>query len=140
MSDLKILAVSVDGKLSLALARPTEKIADIDKLVQIVTLCFLNRGKRSIFNPGRTGGLRELLGSNVNPDDPQELFADIRLTVNQVERFIKESQAMTTRRPSERLRSLQLVDIVGTTDDEIKLYVAVVNEENKFTRAVVVVP
>lgn len=140
MSDLKILAVTVDGKLSLALARPTTKISGIDKLVQIVTLCFLNRGKRSIFNPGRTGGLRELLGSNINPDDPQELFADIRLTVNQVERFIKESQTSTQRRPSERLRQLQLVDIVPTDLQEIQLYVAVVNEENQYTRAVVVVP
>lgn len=140
MSDLKILATTVDGKLSLALARPTQRAAGIDKLVQIVTLCFLNRGRRSIFNPGRTGGLREILGANINPEDPQELFADIRLTVSQVERFIKESQAKTTRRPSERLRRLDLVDLVPTDLQEVHLYVAVVNEENQFTRAVVVVP
>ena len=140
MSDLKILAISVDGKLSLALARPTQKVSGIDKLVQIVTLCFLNRGKRSIFNPGRTGGLRQLLGTNVDPDDPQELMADVRLTVNQVERFIKEDQTRTTRVPSERLRQLQLVDILATDAQEIQLFVAVVNEENHYTRAVVVVP
>lgn len=140
MSDLKILAISADGKLSLALARPTQKVSGIDKLVQIVTLCFLNRGKRSIFNPGRTGGLRQLLGSNVDPDDPQELMADVRLTVNQVERFIKEDQTRTTRVPSERLRQLQLVDILATDAQEIQLFVAVINEENHYTRAVVVVP
>jgi hypothetical protein len=115
-------------------------VEGIDLLVQIVALLFLLNGGRSISTPGRAGGLRELLGSNLDPDDPAELFADVRLIVSRVEQTIKEEQVRTQRGPSERLQALQLVDIIpdGDNGTSIEVIVAVVNEEQQQAQAVVV--
>jgi hypothetical protein len=129
---------SVTGALQLKLARPPERVTGIDKLVQEVALVLLNNGRRSIFNPGKVGGLRAYIGSNIDPEDPSELFADLRILVRQVEQFIKDEQVSTTRPASERLKLLQLIDIVPQdSSTSVELSIAVVNEEQSLARAVV---
>ena len=141
MPDLKILIRDpATGQLKLGLSRPPQKVEGIDLLVQTVALLFLLNGGRSIVSPGRSGGLRDLLGSNINPDDPSELFADVRLIVSRVEQTIKEEQVRTRRGPSERLQALQLIDIVPENlGTDIEIIVAVVNEEQQQAQAVVVI-
>lgn len=140
MPDIKVLVRDpTTGRLSIGLSRPPTLASGIDLLVQIVALLFLNNGGRSIVTPGRAGGLRSLLGSNINPDDPAELFADVRLIVSRVEQLIKEEQVRTRRPPSERLANLQLIDIVPDPDNpEFEIVVMVVNEEQQQSQAVVV--
>lgn len=141
MPDLKILIRDpATGRLSLGLSRPPQKVEGIDLLVQIVATLFLLNGGRSIATPGRAGGLRSLLGSNIDPSDPAELFADVGLIVSRVEQTIKEEQVRTNRPPSERLQALQLIDIVpdGESGTAIEIIVAVVNEEQQQAQAVVV--
>ena len=101
MPDLKVLIRDpATGRLRLGLPRPPQYVSGIDKLVQIVALLFMENGGRSITTPGRAGGLRSLLGSNINPDDPAELMADVRLITSRVEQQIKEEQVRTRRPPS----------------------------------------
>lgn len=141
MPDLKILIRDTEtGRLSLGLSRPPQLVTGIDLLVQIVATLFLLNGGRSIASPGRAGGLRALLGSNINPNDPSELFADVQLIVSRVEQTIKEEQVQTRRPPSERLQALQLIDIVPDDDigTSIEVIVTVVNEEQQQAQAVVV--
>jgi hypothetical protein len=140
MPDLKMLILDpATGRLRLGMPRPPAKISGIDLLVQIVVLLFMNNGGRAIVAPGRAGGLRALLGSNINPEDPSELFADVRLIVSRVEQLIKEEQVRTQRPPSERLHNLQLIDIVpDPVSPEIEIIIAVVNEEQQQSQAVVV--
>lgn len=140
--DVKVLTIDPNtGSLKLGLSRPPQKVVGIDKLVQIVALLFLNNGNRSIFNPGRAGGFRQLIGSNVDPEDPSELYADVRLIVNRIEAQVKEDQAITTRPPSERLQSLLLVDVRPSGDGtEVEVIVAIVNEEQQQAQAVVAIP
>jgi hypothetical protein len=140
MPDLQILIRDAEtGRLRLGLPRPPRFVSGIDLLVQIVALLFMENGGRSIVSPGRAGGLRALLGSNIDPSDPSELMTDMRLIVSRVEQQIKQEQVRTKRPPSERLRNLQLVDIVpDDTSTEVELVVAVVNEEQQQQQAVVV--
>jgi hypothetical protein len=115
-------------------------VEGIDLLVQIVALLYLSNGGRSIFEPGRAGGLRSFIGLNFDPDDPAELFADLRLMTSRIEQMIKEEQEKTRRTASERLLALQLLDIIpDDINPEIEIIVQVVNEEQQTQQAVVVV-
>ena len=116
--------------------RPPEFVSGIDKLVQIVALELLNSGGRSIFRPGAGGGLRVLLGTNVDYEDPTELFADVRLTISQVEQNIKTAQVTTLRPPSERLAALQIVDLVPDLQDlTVTVLLGVVSEDQQLGQA-----
>ena len=141
MPDLKILARDpVTGRLAPGISRPPQTVSGIDLLVQVVALLFLSNGGRSIFEPGRAGGLRSFIGQNFDPEDPSELFADLRLMTSRVEQQIKEEQERTRRGPSERLRSLQILDIIpDPVLPEIEIIVQVINEEQQTQQAVVVV-
>jgi hypothetical protein len=115
-------------------------VQGIDLLVQIVALLFLNNGNRSIFAPGRAGGLRSFIGVNYDIDDPSELFADLRLVASQVEQTIKQEQESTSRPSSERLLSLQLIDIVPDDSNlEVEIIVQVINEEQQTLPVAVVI-
>lgn len=141
MADLKILIRDQEtGRLRLGMPRPPAKVSGIDLLVQNVALLFMTNGGRSIIQPGRAGGLRDMMGMNFDPSDPSELFADITLITSRVEQTIKEEQVRTHRPPSERLQALRLIDIVPhETLPEVEVMVAVVNEEQQQSQAVVVV-
>jgi hypothetical protein len=141
MPDLKVLTRDpVTGRLTPGVPRPPQYVSGIDLLVQIVAILYLNNGGRSIFEPGRAGGLRTFIGLNYDPDDPAELFADLRLMTSRIEQMIKEEQEKTRRKASERLLSLQLLDIIpDDVNPEIEIIVQVVNEEQRTSQAVVVV-
>lgn len=137
--DFRVLVENGSGVLVPGLPRPPERLVGIDKLVQIVALTFLTNGGRSIAYPGRAGGVRACVGqTNLDPEDPSELFADMRIIVSQVERTIKEEQVRTNRPSSERLQSLQLIDVVPDEEtDSVDISVAVVNEDQQQSQAVV---
>jgi len=139
MADLKLLITDEGtGRLRLGIPSPPEFVEGIDLLAQIVTLRYLNNGGRSIFNPGMNGGLRLYIGQNFDPEDPSELFADLRLITSRIEQSIKEEQVGLNRSPSERLQSLDFLDIIpDDTEPEIEIIVAVVNEEQQQQRAIV---
>lgn len=137
--DLKVLIQDpTTGALTLGVPRPPEYVSGIDKLVQIVVLELLNNGGRSIFRPGAGGGIRALLGTNVDYDDVSELFSDVQLTLSRVEDSIKQAQTSTSRPPSERLSQLQIVDIVPDESNlAVEVYLGVVNEQDELADAVV---
>lgn len=140
MSNLKVLSRDpTTGRLRLGLTVPPRSVSGIDLLVQEVALLLLNNGGRSIAFPGLGGGLRALIGTGYSPDDPSELFADVRLIVSRVEQIIKEGQIRTRRPPSERLQSLRLIDIIpDPINPEFEIVISVINEEQQQSQAVVV--
>jgi hypothetical protein len=139
MPDLKLLITDPNtGRLKVGMPRPPEEVSGIDLLVQIVVLLYLNNGGRSIFLPGRAGGLRGYIGLNYDPDDPSEILADMRLMTSRVEQMIKEEQVQTNRPPSERLLQLRVIDMIpDETQLEIELQVQVINEEGQTSQALV---
>ena len=140
MADLKaLIADPVTGRLRPGIPRPPQTVEGIDLLVQIVVLLILNNGGRSIVAPDRAGGVRLLIGANYDPSDPAELFADIGLMISQVEQRIKSEQSTTQRPPSERLLSLNLIDLIADEDRlEVDVIIQVINEEQQTAQAVVV--
>jgi hypothetical protein len=140
--DLKLLTPDpTTGALRLGVVRPAQYVSGIDKLVQIVALELLNNGGRSIFNPGGGGGMRALLGTNVDYDDTSELFSDVQVTVSRVQQNIISGQTNTGRPPSERLAQLQIVDIVPDEANlEVQVVIGVVSEEQQLGHAVVALP
>lgn len=141
MAELKVFNRDpITGRMTPGIPRPPQTVSGIDLLVQIVALLFLNNGNRSIFTPGRAGGLRSFIGVNYDIDDPSELFADLRLVASQVEQTIKQEQESTSRPSSERLLSLQLVDIVPDDNNlEVEIIVQVINEEQQTLPVAVVI-
>lgn len=139
MPDLKMLITDPGtGRLKVGMPRPPQLVEGIDLLVQIVVLLYLNNGGRSIFSPGRAGGLRGYIGFNYDQDDPSEIFADMRLITSRVEQMILEEQVQTSRPPSERLLALRVIDIIpDETQLEVELQVQVINEEQQTAQAVV---
>lgn len=139
MPALKVLTIDEQsGALVLGIPRPQQMVKDIDLLVQIVALTLLNNGGRSIIRPGWAGGVRRLLGTNVDPDDMDEVFADFRIMVSMVEQLIKEDQVGTRRGPSERLQSLQLIDVGPDSGDlAVIATIAVISETHDQSRAIV---
>ena len=136
--DLKMLSRTADGTLVLGMSRPPEFLDGIDKLVQIVTLVLLTNPGRSIFTPSKGGGLRSLIGINIDPEEPGELFADIRLMIERSRDFILQTQVNTMRPSSERLKDLQLVDIVlNDNSDQVEVLLGVINEEQDVGQALV---
>lgn len=126
------------GRLRLGLSTPPQTVEGIDFLVQLVAMSLLNGGGRSIFNPGRGGGLRQYIGQNYDPEDPAELLADITIIVNRVDQSIKEEQNLVSRHPSERLSEIIIVDLRPNEEaQEIDLIIYVVNEEDKQAQAAI---
>lgn len=126
------------GRMTVGMSRPPETVSGIELLVQTVVLFYLNNGGRSIFSPGRAGGLREYIGLNYDHEDPSEIFADMRLITSRIEEMIKEEQVKTDRPPSERLITLRVIDIIpDETQLEIELQVQVINEEQQTAQAMV---
>jgi len=121
-ADLKVLTPNANGALVLGLSSPSEFVEGIDKLVQITTLVLLTNPGRSILNPGKGGGVRTLIGSNIDPEEPEELFADIRLMIERTQDFILQKQVNASRPPSERLKNLQLVDVIlNDNSDQVEI-------------------
>jgi len=138
--DLKVFTVSATGALIPGIPSPPAFVTGIDKLVQLVALLMLSNGGRSIANPGRAGGLRQLIGMNFDPADPAELFADIRIMVNRTEQLLKEEQVRTNRPSAERLLTLQLIDVIPNEDElSVEIVVGVINEEQSLSQAVVAI-
>jgi hypothetical protein len=138
--DLKVFQADADGVLTMGIQRPPTYVTGIDKLVQTVALVLMTNPGRSIIDEEKGGGVRALIGSNIDPDDPAELFADIRLMVDRTRDYVVQSQINTTRPTSERLSDLQLVDVVlDEYSSEVGILIAVVNEEQIASQAVVAI-
>lgn len=136
--DVKVFTISATGSLVMGVSRPPVMLTGIDKLVQMVALVLLTNPGRSISSPGKGGGIRSLIGTNIDPEAPEELFADIRLMIERTKDYIIQSQANTTRDASERLKDLTLVDIVLKDDsDQGEIVLAVTNQEQDTGQAIV---
>lgn len=136
---LKMLTTDpLTGALRIGIPRPPQTVEGINALMQIVALTMLNNGGRAITRPGWAGGLRKLIGANLDGDDMSEVFADLRIMISTIEQLIKEDQVNTNRPPSERLQSLQLIDVTPDDSDlAVLATVAVINEEHQQSRAIV---
>lgn len=110
----------------------TKKVTGIYKLIQIVVLSLLNVPGRDVLDPEKGGGLPSLVGSNIDPNDSTELYADIAQRVAKTESEIINDQIGIPDDPSEKLKELRLIEIKqGENIDEVLLRLRIINQEGR---------
>lgn len=115
-----------------------KKVTGIYKLIQIVVLSLMNVPGRDILDPEKGGGLPSLVGSNIDPNDSTEIYADIAQRVAKTESEIITDQIGLDDPPAEKLKELRLVDIrQGQNVDEILLRLRIINQEGRSSDIVV---
>ena len=78
MDDFRVISIDERTRqITLTPGVSPKKISGLEKLVQIVYLAILNDPGRNVFTPEQGSGLPSLIGTNINPNDPQEALADV---------------------------------------------------------------
>lgn len=137
MPDIKVVTRNeITGVLEIGISRPPQYISGIDLLVQIVVLELLHSPGRSIIDPESGGNLRSLIGSNF--DDEGEIYADVKMMINTVEKNIRAAQESTNRPSNEKLAKLVLMDIVPDEEQALlEIMLRVVSMDQQTSDAIV---
>lgn len=136
---MEIRVIKVDpntGRVTFELQ--SKFISGIDLLVQVVVLSLLNVQGQDVLDPEQGGGLPALIGQNIDPNDPTEIFADVALRVKKTQAEMISNQIGLEIPASERLREVTIVSIEqGANIDEILVRLRVSNEEGRTTDVVI---
>jgi hypothetical protein len=115
-----------------------KKLTGIYKLIQIVVLSLLNTPGKDVLDMDKGAGFPSLAGSNIDPNDSTEIFADIAQRVRKSESEIIADQIGVDDPASEKLSELQIIDITeGATADEIFVRLRIINQEGRASDIVV---
>lgn len=125
--DIQIINVDPTTRVVTFKVQP-RVLTGIMKLVQIVVLSILNVAGQSVLYPNDGGNLPALLGSNVDPNDSNAVFAEVA-------RLIKKSETETinyqvgVNDPAEELLSELQITQVGSVDiDRVAISIRIVNQ------------
>ena len=136
-ADIQIIDVHPTTRV-VSFVMKAKKITGISKLIQIVVLSLLNVPGQDVLDPDLGGGLPSLIGSNINPNDSTEIFADVVQRIKKCQREVIDAQIGLNEDPEEKLQELQIVSIDnGTNLDEIFVRIRVINELGRTTDIVV---
>jgi len=138
MSDIQIVQFDkITGIARLALTNSPKTLDGMDKLVQIVVLGFLRNPGRDVIDPGEGSGFRQAIGQyNFTEDTEVKLLAVQRTTV--VEQEILSRQEVGNGVPTERLKSLKILDVgVDSSTFSAFLNVQIINEAGDTTNILV---
>ena len=143
MPDLQITQIDpTTGIVTLGLGISPPLLTGLDLLVQLVTLTFLkDPGGRDVIQPTAGSGLRAAMGqyniTSGNNDITQVNLLMIQQT-KVVEQQILQNQEGTTSDATERLNSLQVLDVgFDPQSDEALLRVQIINEAGDVTDVIV---
>ena len=116
-----------------------KKVTGISKLVQIVVLSLMNVSGRDVLDPSKGGGLPALVGSNIDPSDSTEIYAEVARRIRKTEEEIIADQVGIGDSTAEKLSELQIVEIKRSdlNIDEIFVRIRVINQEGRSTDIVV---
>jgi phage baseplate assembly protein W len=136
-SDIQIVNVNPETRVVFFEIRP-KRVQGISKLIQIVVLSLLDVPGQDVLDPERGSGIPALVGSNIDLSDPQEILAEVAQSVRKTEREILDSQIGVDDDPSERLRQLQIIELVpGEQIDQLFLKLRIINEAGRAADVVV---
>lgn len=139
MADVKVVTRNAEtGVLEIGIPTPPQFVSGIDLLVQIVTIEFLASPGRDINEPDSGGNIRSLIGAPVAFDDEAEIYAEIKLMVQNSERNIKRLQQASSRPSNEKLSRLDLIDVVpDETNLSLEVIMRIVSMDQQDTEAIV---
>ena len=128
MKDIQIMDVDPDTRVVTFGIKP-KLLSGISKLIQIVVISLLNVSGRDVLDPEKGGGLPSLLGSNIDPNDSTEIFAEVVRRIKKSESEIIAAQIGINDAPEEKLSELHLSNISrGNSLDAIYVTIKVVNQ------------
>lgn len=135
--DIQFIDVEPQSRRVLYVIKP-KKVKGISKLIQIVVFSLLNIPGRDVLDPDKGGGLPSLVGSNIDPNDSTELFAEVVQRIKKSETEIISDQVGVDDPVEEKLSELQIVDLFkGAAADELFVRIRVVNQAGQATDIVV---
>lgn len=125
----------LSGRISFKLR--AKRLTGISKLVQIVVLSLMNVPGQDVLDPDKGGGIPTLVGSNIDPNDSTEIFAEVARRIRKTEQEIIDFQIGVNDPPDEKLRELRILGIErGGSADEVFVRIRVVNEAGQATDVV----
>jgi hypothetical protein len=136
--DIQVIDIDPETRKVFFVLKP-KKLIGIYKLIQIVILSLMNVSGRDVLDPPKGGGLPALVGSNIDPEDSTEIYADIAQRIRKTENEIISDQVGIGDPPSEKLAELQIVDIrrSDVNIDEVFVRIRIINQEGRATDIVV---
>jgi len=139
MDDLRLYTIDANGRVSFTPPPVPQKASGMALLLQIVLLALFTTPGRNVFNPERGGGIMDLVGSNIDPDDDTEIIADITQRLEKIKAEIISSQSILVEEPSSsKLRDLQVVRIErGTNIDELMVKFRIISEAGETFQMIV---
>lgn len=131
MTDIQLIDVDpITRRIVFVLKAKT--LSGISKLVQIVVISLLTSPGKDVLDPERGGGILDLLGSNIDPNDSTELFAEVVQKIKKTEKEVIQSQIGLNDPSDERLREVQIVDLSkGANADELFIRLRIINEASE---------
>jgi len=135
--DLKMLVIDPrTNRMSIQLQ--SKMVSGMDLLVQIVVLNLLTNPETDLLDPNDGGGLRELIGTNYDPDDLSELYTDISRRIAKTQSEIISRQIEVDTPTEERLRQIEIVSLTASQElGTVNLRLRIENEVGR-TRDVVI--
>jgi hypothetical protein len=137
MSDLQVIQRDdATGVISFKVS--SKIVTGFDKLIQMVVLGLLNIPGRDILSPEGGSGLPDLIGSNIDPENPSEAFGEISLRISKTETEIINSQLNLDLDSAERLATIEVLAVgQGENIDEVLARIRITNEEGREAEIVV---
>lgn len=127
---MDISLLKIDGitrKVTLEVGSKT--VSGLTKLLQIVVLSLLNNPGRDILDPDRGAGIRDMIGSNFDPTDLNEILGELTRRIRKTEKEILADQVGLNAQPSEKLREIKIISVApGDALDEIAARIRIINE------------
>jgi hypothetical protein len=115
----------------------TQPISGTAKLVQVVVLSLLNVPGKDLLDPALGGGVPDLIGMNIDLEDPSEATAELVRKVKKVQSEVLASQVGLAILDEEKLQQLTVVS-VGPTEsgDGLAIVLRIINAAGRVTDVV----
>lgn len=137
MADIQVIKVNpTNRRVSLSLSH--KKAEGISALIQIVVLSLLNTPGKDVLNPGDGAGLPAMIGKNFDPNDVEEIQAEVIERVGKAKDEIIDYQIGLDIDQEERLRDIEVMGVEeGEQIDEVLVNLRVINAAGRINDIVV---
>ena len=131
--DIQVIGVDpTTGKVSWGLN--SKSISGLSELAQIVILSLLNVPGRDVLDPEKGGGLPEMIGTNTDPENLNEITAEVARRVRKTQKEIVAQQIGLNLPAEAKLRDVQILSVAyGPTTDQIDIRLRVINMAGRQT-------
>lgn len=135
--DISLIYINPDTNV-VSLKLSNKIVTGISKLIQIVILSLLNTPGQDILDPDMGGGLPDMLGMNIDPNDYSEVLAELTRRIKKTEKEVLYNQIGSTSDSSEKLREVSIISVgPGASAGEIYAKIRIINELGQYSDVVI---